>query len=71
MKCPLLLAGNNAQPSIDLTAPIDCLKKECAWWEQDLNLCAIKDIALELRYIQLRLADIIEKRPSKGEGEPQ
>jgi len=65
MKCPLLLAGYNAQPSIDLTAPIDCLKEECAWWLQDVNLCAIKDIALELRILQLRVANIPGIEPKK------
>ena len=71
MKCPLLqrylIEGENEA----LEVFDDCLKADCAWWEQDLNLCAIKEIALELRYTQLRLADIIEKRSRKGEGDPQ
>jgi len=44
MKCPLF--------------PQECLKEECAWWLEDIQMCAIRDLALEFRYTQLRLADI-------------
>ena len=71
MKCPKTLHPESVVGNSEQWVFEDCLKEMCAWWEQDLSLCACKDIALELRYIQLRLADIIEKRPSKGEGDPQ
>ncbi len=71
MKCPLFaIATQVIEPQSDV--PInDCLREDCAWWleEEDGSLCAIKAIALELRYTHLRLADIIEKR--KGEGGPK
>lgn len=67
MKCPLLTMYAITYDTPEKFKDRDCLKEECAWWEQDLSLCAIKEIALELRYTQLRLADIIEKRPSTGE----
>lgn len=63
MKCPLFTIGRT---DVQLGVESDygeCLKEECAWWEQDLNLCAIKELALELRYTQLRLADMVEKMP--------
>jgi len=42
------------------------LKSDCAWWLDDVSLCAIKAIALELRSTQLRLADIMENSKRKG-----
>ena len=67
MKCPLLFIAytNMEDEYFDLHSV--CLKEECAWWEQDLNLCAIKELALELRYTQLRLADMGTQMPHKGQ----
>ena len=58
MKCPLLLLGYLMGYKTEPRTKAECLKEQCAWWEQDLNLCAIKEIALELRYTQQRIADI-------------
>jgi len=48
MKCPLQsdytsggsMRGNNKM--------ISCIKEDCAWWLEDIQMYAIKDIALEL-----------------------
>jgi len=63
MKCPLLRTPLDIDGKIFPLVPADCLKGECAWWLQDVSLCAMKDIALELRYTQQRLADMADKMP--------
>lgn len=67
MKCPISPWGLRSSTPPVRESFKDCLKEECAWWEQDLNLCAIKELALELRYTQLRLADMEKKMPHKGQ----
>ncbi len=60
MICPLLELGafyDKDAPREDAT---ECLGKNCAWWLPDIQMCAIKDLALESRYIQQRLADLVE-----------
>lgn len=42
----------------------DCIKEECAWWLEDIQMCSIRDEALETRYIQLRLQDKVGKIPT-------
>ena len=66
MKCPLFVIRDRRVQLGEETEYGDCLKEECAWWLQDVSMCAMKDIALELLHTQLRLADIIDK--SKREG---
>lgn len=61
MKCPILPAESWSAENPSSMAPADCLREECAWWEQVLKLCAIKELALELRYAQQRIADIAVK----------
>lgn len=63
MKCPLLSMILYHREGYLPEGGAECLKEDCAWWEQDLNLCAIKAIALELRFTQLRLADMFDKMP--------
>lgn len=61
MKCPL--RSTSVVKIDERLSPVmgDCLQEECAWWEDDLRICAIKEIALELRYAQQRLGDINDK----------
>ena len=61
MKCPLMKRFFQSETGKWHTEIMDCGKEECAWWLEDVNLCAIKDLALELRYTQLRLADMNDK----------
>lgn len=37
MKCPILLAGNNAQSDPAQLGHENCLKEECAWWHTFLD----------------------------------
>jgi len=63
MKCPLLKAGNNAQPDFEGREPEDCLKEECAWWHLGDESCSINDIATNLFLISLALIHINQKMP--------
>ena len=46
---------------------MDCLDAECAWWLDDIKMCAVRDLALELRYTQQRLQDmaLADKAPRR------
>jgi len=63
MKCPLLLAGENAQPSVDMTTTIDCLKEECAWWDKVHGVCVVISLFWELRLLVGAGAMIADKMP--------
>lgn len=63
MKCPLSNYVMERESGEDEVLLSDCLKEECGWWLDDISMCAIRDLALELRYIQLRLAELIDKMP--------
>lgn len=63
MKCPILCIANPKEAGMSSPTEVDCLKEECAWWLEDISMCAIRDLALELRYTQYRLQDITGKMP--------
>ena len=67
MKCPLLQPRKRIDQGGTTHETGDCLKADCAWWLDDVSLCAIKDIALEHRYTEQRLADVHDILPA-GEG---
>lgn len=61
MKCPRAFAWQWELGHTPQFAYGACLKEECAWWLEDIKMCSIRDLALELRYTQLRLQDIVGK----------
>jgi len=63
MKCPLFAIASKEQERRGFLTHIDCIKEECAWWRDDIQMCAIKDLSLELGYTQMRLADIQDTMP--------
>ena len=63
MKCPLLCLAKPLEITHKEPTEADCLKEECAWWLEDISMCALKDLALETRYIQFRLQDMLAKMP--------
>lgn len=62
MKCPLFTAAEISHEPEFKPAANDCLKEECAWWLVDVNLCAMKELALEIRYAQFRLQELTERK---------
>lgn len=67
MKCPLLAHKTYIEDDWPMQVYEECLKEECAWWRDDIQMCAIKDLSLELGYTQHRLADIADKMPHEEE----
>ena len=62
MKCPLpqfVIHFPEGKPD---SRRVDCQKEECAWWLEDVSLCAIKELALETRYLQFRVQDMASKQ---------
>ena len=45
MKCPLMLIGRTVLPQDKGKDIADCLKEECAWWDEEMNCCSVKVIA--------------------------
>jgi len=52
MKCPLSITGNLTGDGEFIGAAADCLKEECAWWDEEKNLCSLKVMAKELSRLQ-------------------
>ena len=48
MKCPLITAGLMADHETSITSSFDCLKEECAWWDEHTQKCAVLTIAKKL-----------------------
>ena len=67
MKCPLLVAGDNAQPSCDMTTQTDCLKERCAWFDKDQEQCADLLISTGLWVISKELREMKEEMPHEGQ----
>ena len=63
MKCPLMFMTWQATETKTKFEPMDCIKEECAWWRDDIQMCAVKDLSLELAHTQHRLADMVDKMP--------
>ena len=68
MKCPLLHHKENNPDIFPSECFEDCLKEECAWWLDDISMCSIRDLALELRHAQHRLQDLVSNQIQKAPG---
>lgn len=67
MKCPLFMSARYKIGFKDREVIEDCLKEECAWWISDIQMCSVRDIALELQTTQHRLQDMEHKMPHEGQ----
>lgn len=61
MKCPMLTMYAITLKKPEEYKDRECLKDDCAWWLEDTQLCSIKELALETRYSQDRLQDLVNK----------
>lgn len=48
MKCPLTIIAFAKGETVVRSGLMDCLKADCAWWLEDISMCAIRDLALEM-----------------------
>lgn len=63
MKCPLsnyILEKDDADNEMLVT---DCLKEECAWWDNSMEMCCKKSESFRLGVIFEQLARIQDKMP--------
>ena len=63
MKCPLLSVGAYADSSQSAYESMDCLKEECAWWDEENSQCCPQTIVSTLEILNNQLLAIIEKMP--------
>ena len=63
MKCPLSPWVKGAFDDEELSAPLDCRGEECAWWNSELEACAIVSLELELASLIEVLTAIGSKMP--------
>ena len=52
MECPLKFNSN----AVDK----ECKKDSCAWWLGDIQMCCIRELALQVRYTQFRIQDLCD-----------
>jgi len=63
MKCPILSAPTSRTAFTEHFADIECLKDECAWWDESAEYCAILGIELKLGAIMSCVGEIMLKMP--------
>ena len=51
MKCPIFYTGWLDHESKDAKEHTNCLKEECAWWDEDFEMCSAKQTSRRLRSI--------------------
>ena len=67
MKCPLMSQLYSPAPYKTEWLPIDCLKEECAWWDDPVKRCLLLNISEKLSLIYLELNDIVREIPHEKE----
>jgi hypothetical protein len=67
MKCPLLTSGLIALEGFGDQIWVDCLEKECAWWDEPVKRCLLLNISEKLSLIYLELNDIAREMPHEKE----
>ena len=63
MKCPLLNKTIEADKGLWVNDPGECLKEECAWWDDGLGQCVIFTIGETFYNLRNDIKVIREKMP--------
>jgi hypothetical protein len=61
MKCPLFVQAIVAYQGNDQEAKLDCLKEECAWWDNTNGLCAILQLSKAVYHDGMYLPQIAKE----------
>lgn len=67
MKCPLLKGSTDRYGGIEITPANDCLKDECAWWDNQDKRCVLATIAGCHKTIIGWLGEIANTMPHAGQ----
>jgi hypothetical protein len=52
MKCPMIPGFNVDMEMVPAMKDIhNCIKEKCAWWDGELELCAILSIVQEIKWV--------------------
>ena len=63
MKCPLFTAAEMSHEPELKPSSNDCLKEECAWWDETRACCEYRSMRIELSRLVDRLDEISKKMP--------
>ena len=63
MKCPLLSIYDHESRQGKVIKSLDCLKEECAWWDEENSQCCAQTIVSTLEIFNNQLLAIIDKMP--------
>lgn len=63
MKCPILTMYALTFETPDKYQDRDCLKEECAWWDEEVKACSARSIQQTLYAIERALNTIAQKLP--------
>lgn len=61
MKCPLIFGNYMVRKGFIKSPDTDCLKEECAWWDNKLKLCSITALALETDLLSETMTHVLAK----------
>ena len=67
MRCPLILVGRTWGEEEKGKEGDRCLKEECAWWDEKIQMCAVRSFTARIRAIEMTTERIEEKITKEGE----
>ena len=66
MKCPLILMAWLYKTGVMPQKQADCFKEECAWWNGELEACAMVALVIDIGSLAEILSAIGAKLPQRG-----
>lgn len=67
MKCPLLAIAWSGVVAKQQEDYPDCIKEECAWWDNEYNLCCVNRLSAGLAEMVALLNGIEAKMPHEAQ----
>ena len=67
MKCPQSDQHFRYSKDGDRWEFADCLKEECAWWDNTHGICAVLQLSKAIYYMGLHIAQAEKKMPHEGQ----
>lgn len=67
MKCPMMFNVKYSVEVVEEGSPWECLKEECAWWDESMAMCGVIALKAELAGCCLWLVEIADKMPHEAQ----